>query len=200
MAEKKRPPFRPVGFRPPDRTTRLKPVVYSLPDDSSAPLGMRSLALENGALRLAFPEAWTVVEKEHAVKLHDRPYPDDSIVLEVSVLKFPPPGARRIPTLAETILASQERRGKALTASDLTVERHPGVELVWYEYEEPDAESPEGRLVTWRSIQCHASPVRPSEPYHLGILTFGFWSDWRSQAEAIWASIAPTLSLRERKS
>lgn len=192
MSDKRKktpPPFRSVVHRLPEKHNwKVSP-------------GHQICVVDRGDLRFEFPEGWVMDFGKGSVKLHDKPYPHDSMVLEVSVIKTP--GAvdmSRMPELNEMLRKSLTERGQPITDEEIHSFESPGLEGAWVEYDRMEDEILTGgkRLVTWRHCECHPGKYHRGPYLPVGILTYGFWSDWRETADPVWQHVLETLVMGQK--
>ena len=170
----------------------FKKTEYGLPETHSwrsAP-GYSICVMGRGDLRFEYPAGWVHKPTQTSLKFHNVPYPHDSIVLEVSVLKLPgvidwktaPDSVQPGVTLVKTLQAA----GHRVTPDQIRQETFPGVVFHWLEYEAPDTEN--GKPTIWR--QGHCSPVGVYTGHTLlGIMTLGYYLERKADGEAIWQNL-----------
>lgn len=185
------------AFAPMVRQPRFVRESVSLPENHGwrAAPGYQILVLGRGDLRFEYPEGWVVVPGTNSIKLHDRPHPDDDVVLEVSCLRNPPLDWRRIPPL-ETILSDGlKEQGHLISPEQIRTPEIPGLKLAWTEYEDVDEDT--GRPVIWRQAHCYPHPPPPLPHSLFGILTCGSWKDVREKADIVWEHALQSLVMGE---
>jgi hypothetical protein len=144
--------------------------------------GHKLCVMNQGALQIEYPEGWIIKPEGQSLSLHDREPPDDDMVLQVSVLQFPPLKETR-PGVKELLLQSIGR-GHAVAEDDVRVHPRKDVMIVWLEYREID--SKEQREAVWKHGVCHTGTI-------YGILSFGHWPDKEEEATQFWEHLLNTL-------
>ncbi len=157
--------------------------------------GYQICVISRGELRFEFPSGWVTVPGPTSIKLHDRPHPDDDMVLEVSVLRSPPIDWGRLP-LSKLLLDGLHQQGRLIGEGDVRTVDVPGLQLVWAEYREIDKAA--NREAVWRMAHCRPGEGVLSPVGLVGILTFGFWTDVYDRADAIWGHIARSIVMGEQ--
>jgi len=187
------------AFAPLQREPRFQRETLKMDENHGwrAAPGHQIVVLGRGDLRLEYPEGWVVVPTANSLKLHDRPYPDDDMVLEVSCLRNPPLDWRRLPPLENILCDGLREQGHLITPAEAHKVELPGLQLVWAEYDDIDERT--GRAVTWRQAHCCPHPPPPGLRYSLfGILTFGSWKDIRETAQPVWEHIVQSIVMGQQ--
>ena len=157
--------------------------------------GYKICVIGRGDIRFEYPDPWVVVPTEHSLKIHDKPYPNDNMVLEVSVLRMPPIDWNRAPSLEFLLSDNLRKQGVLLMPDQIHRMEIPGLNLVWAERDDIDKDN--GQPVVWR--QAHCTPGgHYVGPGLVGIITFGFWKRIYDEADAQFKHIASTIVMGEK--
>ena len=149
--------------------------------------GNRILVLDKGDLQFEFPQNWHVTPEEGAIKVTDKPPPNDDCVLRVSVLRFPPLKAGH-PSVEMLLQNAFIHAKQMLDVEDMQRVPREDLAVVWGEYREID--SKENREAIWRMAMAHA----PSPTRNLyGFLTFGFWPEHADRAAPVWDHVLKSM-------
>ncbi len=185
MAQKKKlPPFRATTIKlAPDHGWRATP-------------GYKLMIVGRGDLRFEYPQDWVHEFTDHSVKVRDKVFPQDVMLLEVSVMKTPPIfGRPDIPTVAKMLEDNLEKQEHPTPLDQIRRIEAPGLDLAWAEYpaieEDPQTKLP--RQATWRQAHAHAGKFHRGAYMPFGIITFGFWSEFADRANPIWEHFLQTL-------
>jgi hypothetical protein len=149
--------------------------------------GHRICVLDRGDLQFEFPQGWHLTPEEGAIKVTDKPPPNDDCVLRVSVLRFGPLTAGH-PSLLMLLQGAFVEAGHLLDASDVQRVDREDIEILWGEYREID--SKENREAVWRIAMSHS--ISPTRNLY-GFLTFGFWPEDTQKATAFWVHALKTM-------
>jgi hypothetical protein len=105
----------------PDHSWRAKP-------------GYQILVLDRGTIRFDIPEGWVVAPGEGALEARNRPYPDDTCLIQVTLLPFfAGPEADTLPLAQMLAEASGHSGDDTAVLGPVKQVIRPGVELVWRE-------------------------------------------------------------------
>ena len=157
--------------------------------------GYKICVMGRGDIRFEYPEAWVVVPTESSLKIHDKPYPNDNMVLEVSVLKMPPVDWSRAPSLEQLISDNMQKQGVLLMPSQVHRMEIPGLQLVWAERDDVDKDT--GEPVVWRQAHCIPGGHYVG-PGLVGVITFGFWKRIYEEGDANFNHIVSTIVMGEK--
>jgi hypothetical protein len=157
--------------------------------------GYQICVISRGDLRFEFPSGWVTVPGPTSIKLHDRPHPDDDMVLEVSVLRSPPVDWSRLP-LSQLLLSGLHHQGHLVRDDQVRNLDLPGLQLAWAEYREIDKAA--NREAVWRMAHCRPGDGIVLPVSLVGILTFGFWPDVYDRADPVWDHVIRSLVMGEQ--
>lgn len=160
--------------------------------------GHQLLVMRRGDLMLEHPAGWVLVPTETSVKLHNYPYPDDTMQYEVSVIRTPVLDMTRLPDMINPLVGicdSIRKDGITRYPQDAIPYDAPGLRARWVDYEKPDTDN--GRPTSWRHCFCY--PHGKILPYSLiGLITFGYYTEFRDEAEPVWEHTLKTLIMGEQ--
>jgi hypothetical protein len=150
--------------------------------------GCKIFVADHGAVRLDYPQEWTVAPDEGGVKFYDREPPDDSSRLEISYMRLPPVdwSGLSVATLVEAGLRGDERPSSMWGPIKET--RRGDLELAWREVRFLDAI--ERRKARSRTCIARRSTLQC-------LITFDFWEADLEQCEGAWGTVLDTLELGE---
>jgi hypothetical protein len=152
----------------------------------TAPPGFLIIVLDRGAVRFNYPEGWEVAPDEDAIKIYDRPKPDDNCVLAVSYLRLPPIDWSGLP-LSQLIQEASvgDTRG-VLPHGEIVAEPRADVEIVWRQmiFDDPVEHRPAySRIALARGNNIQA------------LITFDFWIEDEEKLEPAWREVLRSIEL-----
>ena len=150
--------------------------------------GYKIFVADRGAVRFDFPEGWVVVPGKDAIALHDRPPPDDDVVLKVSVMRLPPVkgGWGQLPLELLVREATRNDSRGASGGETVTNLRRGDLELAWTELHFIDPN--EKRPALSRCCLARARNIQP-------LITMDFWESDREKFSPAWDEVLRTLQV-----
>ena len=160
--------------------------------------GYKILVIGRGDLRFEYPVDWVHEFTDHSVKVRDKVFPKDVMLLEVSAIRTPPAATwAKVPSVADLLVDNLQKQGRMVTPDQIRRVESPGMELAWSEYpsieEDPQTKLP--RQATWRQAHAHAGKYHQGPYMPFGIVTFGFWSEFAHLADPVWEHFLQSLVL-----
>ena len=151
--------------------------------------GYKIFVADRGAVRFDFPEDWVLVTDADGVKLHDKPPPDDSCRLQLSVFYLPrgidwselPPAK-----LLADALAARDR--DVISQTPIAHVLRSGLEIVWTEVRWIDPN--EQREARSRHLLARADNIQP-------FITFDFWPEDAKRLQPVWKELLRSLRVGE---
>ena len=185
---------------------------YELPADHGwkcAP-GHKIFVANRGDVRFEFPDGFVNTHDERAIKLHDKPPPDDDCRISVTIFPVPPEvGAQMLKDLPLDKLLSdaarddvkdedlpegmkaEDRPRRAEPPGHVTLGRRLNYEYGWLQYAWHDDEDGNGgRIVQARTLMARTARV------HM-LITFEFYKDRAEAFEPVFDHLLKTLRLAE---
>ena len=149
--------------------------------------GNKICVLDRGDLQFEYPQHWHVEPDEGAIKVTDKPPPNDDCVLRVSILRFPPlkAGHPSVPLLLQNAMV---HAGHYLDAEDIQRVPREDIEVVWGEYR--DIDKKENREAIWRMAFANSKSLTRTL---YGFMTFGFWPEDVEKANRFWDHLLKTM-------
>ena len=163
--------------------------------------GHKVMVVGRGDLRFEYPQSWVHEITAQSVKLRDKTFPKDVMLLEVSVLRTPAPAEwNRVPSLTTLLLDNLRQQGQPVEPGAIHTIETAGLEMVWAEYPkiEEDPQTKQPRPAIWRQAHCHAGKYHQGTYMPFGIITFGFWSEHRDVADPFWEHFLASLVLGDK--
>lgn len=162
---------------------------FQLRDNHSwkAKAGNSILVLDRGAVRLEIPRAWSVTRSQGSVRATDRPTPDESCSLEITVYHLPHI-LDELPPVAD-LLAQAAPEEKDLPHE--RVERKPIVE-----HRRGDVSS---AILETRFRESGRDATSYTQIAIVGeiacLVTFAYWDDDQAMAQRVWQDVQDSLVL-----
>lgn len=150
--------------------------------------GYRICVIQRGDLQFEVPQEWHITPEENALRVTDKPPPDDDCVLQVSVLRFPPLKAGR-PSLTVLLQQTIMEHGHISTKEEIHTVPREDVKILWGEYREIDPK--ENRLAIWRVGMCES--LTATDRFLMALFTFGFWPEDEARCASYWDHMLKTL-------
>jgi hypothetical protein len=146
------------------------------------------LVLDQGALRLEYPETWVVEMTDDCVKIRDRAPPDDDCALGVSYHRWPAVGAELVlGSLVQEAMRADERSFTQVGA--LHEETRMDIALAW----------DEGRFIDPRVNRDACSRLCLARKGEIqALITFDFWLSDFAACDVRWNAILASLQLGQR--
>jgi hypothetical protein len=161
--------------------------VYHLRDGHTwkAKPGYKIFVADRGAVRFDFPESWIVEPTDDSIKFTDRPEPDDTCVLQVSVMHL-----RRdvdwtslsLATLLTQVTGHSEQ--EVLSRGPVHELRRGDLEIAWMETRFVDP----GERREARTYYCFARRVA-IQP----LITLTFWPEDAARLDPMWQEVLRSL-------
>lgn len=146
------------------------------------------LVLDAGAVRLEFPDTWTIEYAEDCIRVHDKPPPDDDCVLAVSYHPWPSIGNGLSP--GSLVRSALEIDSRSVTVDGPVVEEAKiDIRLAWAQGRFTDPR-------THREACTRVCLARKSEVQVL--LTFDFWASDLARGDGYWTGFLSTLELAQK--
>ena len=165
--------------------------VLRLDDDHGwrAKPGYKIFVADRGAVRFDFPADWVVGTDGDGVKLHDKPPPDDSCRIQVSVFYLPdgidwselPPAK-----LLADVLNDRDRT--VLSQTPIAHVLRPGLDIVWTEVRWIDPN--EQREARSRHLLARGGNIQP-------FITMDFWPEDAPRFNTVWKELLRSLRVGE---
>ncbi len=151
--------------------------------------GNKICVLDRGDLQFEYPQHWHVEPdpEQSAIKVTDKPPPNDDCVLRVSVLRYPGLKSGH-PSLMLLLQNAMVNTGHYLDAEDIKRVPREDIEVIWGEYRKIDTKH--NREAVWR--MAFANSISPTRTLY-GFLTFGFWPEESDRANRFWDHLLGTL-------
>lgn len=171
-----------------DADEQWKQQIFDLPPQHGwrAKPGYKIFVADRGAVRFDFPESWVVVPGDDAIAIHDRPPPDDEVVLKVSVMRLPPikGGWDQLP-LERLVREALRGDKRAATGGDEVVTLRRGdLELAWAQVRFIDPEQKRPAL-----SRCCLARARNIQP----LITMDFWESDLGKMSMVWDEVLRSL-------
>lgn len=150
--------------------------------------GCKILVINQGELRLEYPQEWVIAVDPDCLRIRDREPPDDRCTFGVSVLRLPGLDESGAPlaTLVEAAVADDQRR---------PTERGPfhsylraGLEAAWIEFAFVDA-------VERRKALARLGLAREKAARVQALMSLEFWPEDRDWVAPFWESVLESLEL-----
>jgi len=158
--------------------------------------GHKLMVVGGGDLRFEYPSDFIHEFSDQSVKVRDKVFPKDVMVLEVSVVKTPPITSwENVPTLFAILTDNLLKQGRSVDSDAIHVSEAPNLEIAWAEYEsdEEDPQTHEPRPAVWRQAHCFPGKAHKGKYMPFGIISFGFWKDHAEKANPVWDHFLSTV-------
>ena len=171
-----------------DPTDPWEKHIFDLPPQHGwqAKPGYKIFVADRGALRFDFPESWVVVPGDDSIGFHDRPPPDDDVVLKVSVMRLPPikGGWDQLPLERLVREALRNDHRGASGGDEVFTVRRDDLELAWTEMRFIDPVQKRPAL-----SRCCLARARNLQP----LITMDFWESDKEKMSAVWEEVLRSL-------
>jgi hypothetical protein len=169
--------------------TRWQTSKQRLKDDHQwrATPGNVIVVLDRGAARFEVPEEWVVTPSDDALRITNKPPPDDDWLLQVSVMRLRPGiDWSQLPLADLFRLAFESYREDVIEHGEVTHTRRKDLELAWAEARFVDpAERREARS---RCCLARAGTVMP-------FLTLDYWPEDAPRCIPAWTAVVRSLRI-----
>jgi hypothetical protein len=163
--------------------------------------GNKLMIVGRGDLRFEYPESWVHEFTEQSVKVRDKVFPKDVMVMEVSVMQTPPITSwEKVPPLKEILADNLTKQGRVVDNDDIRTTETPTLEVAWAEYPsmEEDPQTRQPRPAVWRQAHVHAGKAHQGKYMPFGVVSFGFWSEFAERADVVWQHFLDTLVMGQQ--
>jgi hypothetical protein len=164
---------------------------YKLPKDLKWPVrrGYKSFVADRGTVRFDIPDDWVIEPGDNSIKFLDKPSPDDTCTLEMSVFHLRPgPDWTKLPLVQLLTDVTKDSNFEVLSRREPVYQRRGDLEIVWLEtrYVEPE----EHREARSRTCMARRGLIQP-------LFTFAFWPEDARRVLPAWNELLRSLRLGE---
>jgi len=151
--------------------------------------GNQLFLADRGAVSFEFPQGWVIRHNQvDTITLHDRPPPDDSARVSLTIFRLPPVAGGWSQLPLDQMLKSKppkddDDRGE-MVVHDVA---RPGLEIVWGE-KQPHPDPENGKLIRCRHIVARARGIQ-------ALISFDVYVDADARFAAAWDDLLQTLQL-----
>jgi hypothetical protein len=181
----------PQKFRgtPPPPKGKWVPFTVDLPENHAftALPGHKLLVIDRGAVQFDFPHEWIVEPTGYSMKLVDKPYPENNLILEVSHLPMPEPEVN-MAFMKNQLSQMFEDEDEVFDISPITVIQLPHWKGGWKQAGYIDHEN--HRQAIRRHLVGCANSV-------FVLFTFCFWLEDTPLRDVNWTNLINTLRIGE---
>ena len=165
--------------------------VYRLPEGLKwkCKRGYQSFVADQGAVRFDFPDDWQFEPGPTSLKFRDRPAPDDTCILELSIFHLPPgPDWTALPLADLLEDCSQDGPHKIIARGKSVYFKRGDLEIAWNEKRYVDPE--EHREAISRCLLARRGLIQP-------LFTFAYWPEDAARLTPVWDELLRSLRLGE---
>ncbi|HZS00928.1 MAG TPA: hypothetical protein VFE37_19570 [Chloroflexota bacterium] len=164
---------------------------YKLPKGLQWPArpGYKTFVADQGAVRFDIPHDWIVEPGDNSFKFLDRPSPDDTCTLEMSVFHLRPgPDWSKLSLVELLTNATKDDDVEVLARREPVYQRRGDLEIAWLEtrYIDPG----ERREARSRTCVARRGLIQP-------LFTFAFWPEDARRVLPAWNELLRSLRLGE---
>jgi hypothetical protein len=183
--------------------------VLNLPENHgwTAKPGNKVFVADRGALRFEIPQHWLVEPSRKSVKFRDAQHPDDTMILEVTVIYAGAYGLQidwsdlPLSELIKTVTTDEpidrasratrrrKRRGAPVVGAPITI-KFGDLEMAWVETEFIDPGEN-------RTAHSRIAITRDHRKSIHALLTFSYWPEDAARALSVWNDVLGTLKMGE---
>jgi hypothetical protein len=165
--------------------------VYPLGENHAwkAKPGYKIFVADRGAVRFDFPQDWIVLPGSDSIKFHDRTPPDDTCVLQVSVIHLPAGVDWSALPLTQLVIAALKGDDQnASSRGEIVQARRRDLEYAWIERRRLDPG--ENREAVGRLCLARGSNIQ-------ALITFDYWPEDAGRFGPVWDEVLRSLRLGE---